>query len=232
MLPDKCCCSCGCVFDANECSKCPNCGKEVYKIKPSSCKIDKNNGLINGCEQVPIKNQIWDIGWLWYIALAFAAVILTVLILTSSDVKNTSDLYIGGCLYVAGAVLLFLANILMAHLGNKTFKVQPANKDVPSDLKTTNYIGFMLLGEFRDFYDTCVKYYFFSFFIPIFPIACYRVKVGATENKYKETKTIYHFYGSDKMNILEILDIYLWFFGTLAWGGVILTIIILLVDMI
>lgn len=83
-------------------------------------------------------------------------------------------------------------------------------------LYSWNNIGFSLLGDFR--YDLMnnsrVKYYFFCVVIPVFPLGCYRVNEGLTtdlgrKGAFRESKTDYTIYGTEKWSALEVLSIYL-----------------------
>ena len=109
---------------------------------------------------------------------------------------------------------IYLGKLLEGFVNNRPFRLNPSNGAAPSGLGTTNNIGSTMMGGFRWFAGTCVSYEFVCFFIPLFPVGCYRTRVGeTTKSGYKSTSTSFRFYGSEKMNGLEVLQIYL-----VSWG--------------
>lgn len=91
-------------------------------------------------------------------------------------------------------------------------------------LGTINGIGFTLCGGWGRYdpdTNSTVYYLFFSFFIPLIPMGCYR----ATQVGESGKSTQYQIYGHDKWRFWEIIAIYL---SSISWVGGIISLIALI----
>lgn len=182
-------------------------------------KVDEEK-IRNGNETVtPDKYPIWkEPGVFWSIAAIIAIIIFIVLLTMIPDAEHLrggkETFFIGGWLFFGGTSAIYLGKLLDGYINSKPFRLPSANGAFPSHLGTINNIGITMLGGFRWFGGSCVVYEFVCFFVALFPVGCYRAKVGATtKSGHKTMSTSYRFYGSEKMNGLEILQIYL-----MSWG--------------
>ena len=91
---------------------------------------------------------------------------------------------------------------------------------------TINGIGCTLCGGWGRYdsdTNSAVYYLFFSFFIPLIPLGCYRAtQVGESGNS-----TQYQIYGHDKWRFWEIVAIYL---SSISWIGGFISLIALIVS--
>lgn len=246
---------CGHRYDDNVHKVCPICGepnpnydkekreKEVQQFKSEILsklaafqmadeeKIKKGNETIT-----PDKYPIWkEPGIFWSIAAAIAVIIFIVLLTMIPDAKHLrggrEDFFIGGWMYFGGTLAIYIGKLLQGYINSRPFNLPPANGASPGSLGTTNNIGTTMLGGFRWVGGSCVSYEFVCFFIALFPIGCYRCKVGKTQKSgYKTMSTSYRFYGSEKMNGLEVLQIYLASWGWLPFLFGLLAMIIAMFD--
>lgn len=121
-------------------------------------------------------------------------------------------------LFIALAIcilLIFCVNKYLKYKNGDIMKIHQNaiynGKDTNLTLSTINNIGYRFYGDFRrDTNGSTVKYLFFCFFFPLFPIGCYRATEGPTEFHVKHDDTKYIIYGTEKWNVLEILIIYLY----------------------
>ena len=82
-------------------------------------------------------------------------------------------------------------------------------------LGTINGIGSTFYGKFRDDGVSNVKYIFICFiWLPVIPIACRRVSFSGFSDKIYKCTTTYKIYSKEKWSFLEILQIFLCY-----WGG-------------
>lgn len=90
-------------------------------------------------------------------------------------------------------------------------------------LGSVNGIGFTLCGGWGR-YDAGTNseayYLFFSFFIPLIPLGCYRATNVGTNGK----STQYRIYGHDKWRFWEVVAVYL---SSISWFGGIISLIAL-----
>ena len=91
-------------------------------------------------------------------------------------------------------------------------------------LGTINGIGFSLCGGWGRYdqeTNSTVYYLFFSFFIPLIPLGCYR----ATEVGQSGKSTHYQIYGRDKWRFWEVMAVYL---SGISWIGGVVSLIALI----
>ena len=122
-------------------------------------------------------------------------------------------------LWLLGAIACFLfINFVIKPILERITKKNPPlyNGEKPdTDFESWNGIGIILLGEFRKDQqnDSIVKYSFFSLFVPLIPLQCYRVKEVYNESfgggYIQEHKSKYKIYGTEKWNFWEVCLTYL-----------------------
>ncbi len=98
-------------------------------------------------------------------------------------------------------------------------------KCIPT-LGTINGIGFSLLGGWGRYdpdTNSTAYYHFFSFFIPLIPLGCYR----ATEVGESGNSTEIQIYGHDKWRFWEVIAVYL---SSIAWVGGIFSLLALIIS--
>ena len=89
---------------------------------------------------------------------------------------------------------------------------KPANFNL---LGTINGIGASFYGSFRVDDVSEVKYIFICFIgMPVIPISCRRVKEWGSSGVMPIYKTTYKIYSKERWSVLEILQVYLRY-----WGG-------------
>lgn len=124
-----------------------------------------------------------------------------------------SEWLLWGFLTSLTGLLFFTSQLLYSFLLNKDYDVRPANGNSPFLTSILNSVGTVFLGNYRNVGDTHVSYVFLSVIFPIFPIGCYRVTEGKTtsyrEGAARVRSTAFKIFGSEKWNLLEILNVYL-----------------------
>lgn len=118
-----------------------------------------------------------------------------------------------GC--IIGAIMLIGGIWQKSVLDTRPFNIAQQNGDKPSTLFSFLGIGQRMFGAFkyREIEGTHVSYTFFCFILPLFPTGCYRVRLLSEGIRTQE----WTIYGSERINSLEILNIYLQFYGLLIW---------------
>lgn len=170
------------------------------------------------------KEKIWKKIPVYAYCIAFLSfagfiIVLTLSLIPNYD-KHTEWLNCGWVTSIAG-MLTFIGIVLSCYNSNQGYYVKPLDNKTPfvgSDNKnnkmgTYNNFGTLFIGDFRQVASTHVSYFFVSFFLPIFPIGCYRVTKGATTGTSRRQTTQYKIHGSEKWKFLEVLGIYLIYYG-------------------
>lgn len=232
-------CKCGHRYDAIKHEVCPFCGEpnESYDSEKAAAAaaddqakddamqklaaiiLAQEEKIKKGGETItPEHQQIWKTPGIFWSIAAGAALIVFIILLTKLPHAGylrggEEDFFISGWLFFGGTIALYLGKLLEGYINNRPFTLKAADGASPSSLGTTNNIGSTLLGGFRWYGMSCVVYDFICFFVPLFPVGCYRAMAGETTQSGKTTSTSYRFYGSEKMNGLEVLQIYL-----VSWG--------------
>lgn len=130
-----------------------------------------------------------------------------------------------GYVLKVSCIAVVVAMCIFNHYVAMNYKSRRINRDItPPGLTSFYGIGTTMYRAYRSFGGDNIRYQFFTiFYLPVFPLGCYKAHKGYLEWHFDGFSRDYSIEGMVDSNAIEILNIYLrfmLFFGPVYWLAV------------
>lgn len=159
------------------------------------------------------------LGFVFVAIQSITSIIGLLMVLQNGTNSSAESSLIHSALILGGSgIVMCLSRIIRKYIERHPGPSISANGRSPLFLGTGNGIGVLMVGDFErqpiDGHSVTANYTFLSLFLPILPLGCYNASMsGFSRKSHKQSTTTYSVSGSQPWRLIEIIQIYCWWYS-------------------